>query len=261
MSAETKGPRPVSPRLWEVDFLRGVAVVLMIFYHLVFDLYYFDVYSVRIYSGPWQFFARSIGSTFIFLLGVSLTLRYAALKPRLSHRQLFAKYLLRGAKLVGWGMVITAVTYFIVGRGFVVFGILHLLGLATILAYPFLRSRWASLGAGIAVILVGRQLPEAVSHPWFIWLGVGEFGRYMVDWYPVFPWFGIALLGIFVGFTLYPEGRRGFVLPGDPQAAPVGGLSLLVRGLSFLGRHSLVIYLVHQPIMLALLYLMGIASL
>ena len=63
--------------------------------------------------------------------------------------QLFGKYLLRGAKLLAWGMVITAVTYFVVGRGFVVFGILHLLGLSTILAYPFLRSRWASLIAGL----------------------------------------------------------------------------------------------------------------
>jgi uncharacterized membrane protein len=75
----------------------------------------------------------------------------------------------------------------------------------------------------------------------------------MVDWYPVFPWFGAALLGVFVGFTLWPGGRRRFDLPDLSQTAPV-------RGLAFLGRHSLLIYLVHQPVLLGLLIVTGIGS-
>jgi uncharacterized membrane protein len=76
----------------------------------------------------------------------------------------------------------------------------------------------------------------------------------MVDYYPLFPWFGIALLGAFAGLTLYPGGIRGFSLPDLSEKTPI-------RGLTFLGRHSLLIYLVHQPILLAILFVVGIASL
>jgi uncharacterized membrane protein len=85
-------------------------------------------------------------------------------------------------------------------------------------------------------------------------LGVRQFGRYMVDYYPILPWFGIALLGVFVGHTLYPGGTPRFTLPDLSQRAPI-------RGLTFLGRHSLLIYLVHQPILLGFLFVVGIAHL
>jgi uncharacterized membrane protein len=251
---EMQGPQPAYRRFWEVDLVRGIAVVLMIFYHFVFDLRYFGALSGTMLVGPWQFFARSIGSTFIFLLGVSLTLRHNRLKPKLDEGQILRKYLLRGAKLIGWGMVITVVTYFLVGRGYVVFGILHLLGLSTILAYPFLRSRWASLVAGILVIGLGFYVRSVISlSPWLLWLGVRQLGRYMVDYYPLIPWLGVALLGVFAGHSLYPGGSPRFTLPNLSQTAPI-------RGLAFLGRHSLVIYLVHQPIMLGILILVGIGS-
>lgn len=246
--------QPAYRRFWEVDLVRGIAVVLMIFYHFVFDLRWFGAISGTMLVAPWQFFARSIGSTFIFLLGVSLTLRYNRLQPELDGRQLFRKYLLRGAKLIGWGMVITVVTYFLVPRGYVVFGILHLLGLSTILGYPFLRSRWASLATGILVIGLGFYIRSVISlSPWLLWLGVRQLGRYMVDYYPVIPWFGAALLGVFAGHSLYPGGKARFTLPDLSHAAPI-------RGLTFLGRHSLVIYLVHQPILFAILILVGIGS-
>lgn len=247
--------KPTLHRFWEIDTIRGIAVVLMIFFHLMFDLSFFGAYSGNIYSRPWQVFARSIGSTFIFVLGVSMTLRYSRLKPRLSGWALFKKYLVRGLTLIGWGLVITVVTYFIVGPRLVVFGILHLLGLATILGVPFLRSRWVSLIAGLVVIGVGTQLNSLrVPSPWLIWLGIQQWGRAAVDYYPVFPWFGFALLGIFAGLTFYPGGKPRFRLPDLSQAIPI-------RGSRFLGRHSLAIYLVHQPILFAILFLLGIATL
>jgi uncharacterized membrane protein len=249
-----KQTKPTYRRFWEIDTLRGIAVILMIAYHLVFDLSYFGVYRGNIYAPPWMLIARSIGTTFILLMGVSLTLRYNRLEPELDRKQLFRKYLLRGAQLFGWGMVITVVTYFVVGYGFVVFGILHLLGLSTILAYPFLRSRWVSLVGGIVVIGLGIYLNGfTLPTPWLLWLGVKQAGRYMVDYYPIFPWFGFALLGVFVGFTLYPGGTPRFDLPDLSQRAPI-------RGLTRLGSHSLLIYLIHQPIMLAILILLGIGS-
>jgi len=251
---ETEQTRPAYPRLWEVDTIRGIATILMIGYHLIFDLAFFGAYAGNMYSTPWQLVARSIGTTFILVLGVSLTLRYHRLRPELNQRQLFRKYLQRGATLFGLGMVVTVVTYFVLGRGFVVFGILHLLGLSVILAFPFLRSRWASLAGGVVAIGLGVYLGSVkVLYPWLLWLGVPQFGRFMVDYYPIFPWFGFALLGMFVGFTLYPRGIRRFALPDLSHTTSI-------RALTYLGKHSLLIYLIHQPILLGLLILVGIGS-
>jgi uncharacterized membrane protein len=251
----TEETRPISPRWWELDAIRGVAVILMIVYHLVFDLAFFGVSQMNIYSTPWLLFGRSIGTTFILVMGISLTLRYHRLTAELEGQDLFRKYLQRGAKLLGWGMVITVVTYFFVGSRFVVFGILHLLGLSVILAFPFVRSRWASLAGGVAVLALGVYLGSVhVSHPWLLWLGLPQLRRSMVDYYPLLPWFGFALLGIFLGLTLYPRGVRHAPLPDLSRSAPI-------RGLVYLGQHSLTIYLVHQPILLGLMILLGIISL
>jgi uncharacterized membrane protein len=149
-------------------------------------------------------------------------------------------------------MVITLVTYLFIGRGFVVFGILHLLGLSIILAYPFLgRSKWLALLGALLAIGIGAYLNRfVVSFPWLIWLGVKQGGRYMVDYYPLLPWFGAALLGVFVGYSVYPQGTPRFTRPNLAHIAPV-------RGLRFLGRHSLLIYLIHQPILIGLFIGLG----
>jgi uncharacterized membrane protein len=251
ISYKKQAPR----RFWEIDTVRGIAVVLMVFFHLMWDLSFFGVYSGSMLATPWRIFARSIGTTFILLMGLSLTLTYSRLSPKVAGNALFKKYLLRGAMIFGWGMVITAVTYFVLGRGFVVFGILHLLGLSTILAYPFLRFRWVSLAAGIGIIILGSYASDVKSlSPWLLWLGIRQMGRYMVDYYPLLPWFGVALVGVFLGLTLYPWGIPRFDLPDLAPKPPI-------RVLTFLGRHSLVIYLVHQPIMLGLLIVLGIGAL
>jgi uncharacterized membrane protein len=241
-------------RLWEIDSVRGIAVILMIFFHIMWDLSYFGVYGGSMLTRPWQIFARSIGSTFIFLLGLSMTLKYSRLQPKLDRKRLFGQYLLRGVILFGWGLVVTTVTYLVLGNGFVVFGILHLLGLSTILAYPFLRSRWASLVGTLVILALGSYIGDLRStSPWLLWLGVQQIGRHSVDYYPIIPWFGFALLGVFSGLSFYAGGVRGYQLPDLSNAAPI-------RALRFLGRHSLAIYLIHQPVILGILIVAGVGS-
>jgi len=248
-------PHARPPRLWIVDTMRGVAIVAMVFFHLMWDLNFFGVYGGNMMAPAWQIFARSIASTFIFTMGVSLTLSYNRLKARKAAGALWPKYILRGVKIFGWGLLISGATYLAFGDGFVVFGILHLLGLTIIVVYPFVRFRWTSLLTGLLFIGLGFYLNRlVVPWPWLLWLGINQAGRYMVDYYPMLPWSGMALLGIFVGHTLFPGGQSRVQWPDWSQVA-------VVRGLTYLGRQSLLIYLLHQPILIALLVLTGIGRL
>lgn len=231
-----------SLRLAWVDMLRGLAVALMVFFHFVWDLQYFALASVDVFSAPWQIFARGIGSSFIFLLGFSLSLRHQRVG-------LTTGYVLRRAGLLlGLGMLITLATYLFVGASYVRFGILHVLGASTLLALPFAhtRGRWAAL-VGAALIVAGVFIGHvAVDFPWLIWLGMPQAGVVMVDYYPLLPWSGIALLGLGAGRAAARSGGAPGLM-GKLAAAPPG------QALGWLGRHSLPIYLLHQPILIGLL--------
>jgi uncharacterized membrane protein len=245
MTSEQEG-QARRARYWEIDALRGVAIVWMVGFHLTWDLVTYGLVRADMGRGPWPWFSRIIATTFLTLVGVSLVIS----DSRGGSSRRFSKYLLRGAKVFGLGLVITLVTYLIFGDDFVVFGILHLIGFTIVAAYPFLpyRRRWASLFAGLAFLAAGSYLNgQTALTPWFIWLGVNELGRGMVDWYPVLPWFGMALIGIWIGHALYRGGQRQFALP-DRSGAPA------IRELAFLGRHSLLIYMAHQPILVGILF-------
>jgi uncharacterized membrane protein len=234
-------------RYWEVDALRGIAITMMVIYHLVFDLNFFGYQRIQVYSGPWMIFARTTATLFIGLAGVSLAISYGRLRHRSNAASLFGGYIVRGLKLVGWGMVITLSMWIFTGDLTVIFGILHLIGAATILAYPFLSLGWLNLPLGAAMIALGLVIKRVrVSYPWLLWLGLKPPELYQLDYFPLLPWFGVALLGVFVGQLFYPNGRQRFNLSQPAHSSP---MSLL----SWLGRHSLIIYLVHQPLLFAAL--------
>ncbi len=234
-------------RYWEIDALRGVAIVMMVIYHLVFDLVLFGYYQGSAVTGPWRVFARVTAILFISLVGVSLAISYARRSHQERGRGLYRKYLARGLKLIGWGLVITIATWVFMGRVVIIFGILHLIGTVTILAYPFLSLRWINLPIGVALIALGMHLNQLpVSHPWLLLLGLRPRWLLQLDYFPLLPWFGVALLGIFIGQSLYPGGTRRFKLPA-------WGSQPGIKEFAWLGNRSLAIYLIHQPILFAVL--------
>lgn len=233
--------------------LRGVAIVLMVLYHLVFDLNYFAVYEIFVSSGFWLAVARISASLFLLLVGLSLTLSHY--RARLLGRE--DEYLSRLLKRSAWILVlalgVSVVTYLFIGKGFIIFGVLHLIGFSLLLAYPFLRIQRANFFFGLFFLLLGIYLQNIiVGFPWLLWLGLTPPDFYSVDYFPVLPWFGVILVGMGLGSLLYPGYRRRISVPD------LAGSSL-VRGLSFLGRNSLAVYLVHQPVMIAIFYLSGIS--
>jgi uncharacterized membrane protein len=234
-------------RLWEVDALRGMAVLSMIFFHFVWDLQYFELTRINVFSASWQLFARAIGATFMFVMGVSLMLD--ASKYIDSPPHIWVRNLKRGLRVFGAGMLVSVVTFFAVGDEFVRFGILHLAGVSIILATPFVcHSARISLLMGIAFIAIGWLVGGiSTSFPWLIPLGIQQTNMKMVDYYPLLPWFGVVLLGITFGKYAYPNKQRRIGLPDWRNRKPV-------RLLQYFGKHSLAIYLIHQPFLIAAIY-------
>ena len=109
--------------------------------------------------------------------------------------------------------------------------------------------------AAIFFILIGIYLDKLTFNTsLFIWLGLTPAGFSTVDYFPIFPWFGIVLVGMFVGNVLYKNYSRSFKLKDLSSKKEV-------KLLSFLGRHSLIIYLIHQPIIITLLVILGYITL
>ncbi len=248
-------------RFWEVDLLRGLAIILMIAYHFIFDLSFFGIYSLDISSGFLWYFPRVIAAIFIFLVGISLYLSYTRgeiLGTYPGEGDFFFKYLKRGLWIFSLGLVITLVTWIFIRADFIVFGILHFIGLAIILQYPFLKYnktyKYLNLGAGLIFVLAGIYLAQfTFNFDWLLWLGFIPQNLTTVDYFPLLPWLGVISLGIFVGSILYKDYQRKFPLPDLSSHLPI-------EIFCFLGRHSLVIYFIHQPILIALLYLLGVLN-
>lgn len=239
-------------RFWEIDFFRGTALFLMLFSNFVTDLSFFGAYKTRDWDF-WFFFARFVASMFVFLVGISLAVSYSKAKKILPEKKLFEKYLNRGLKIFCLGLTITLFTTLFLRPGFVVFGILHFIGFSIILAFPFLkRGGKENFFAGIIFIAIGFLLqPLRFDFSWLLWLGFIPTNFYTVDYFPLFPWFGFVLLGLFFGNQLYNGSVRRFKLPDFSRF-------FFARLFCFLGRHSLLIYLFHQPIIISALCLFGI---
>ena len=127
------------------------------------------------------------------------------------------------------------------------FGILHLIAMAMLVVLPLTvrLDAWNAV-LGAAMVAVGLLLKDAGSDaPGALVLGLdpGETG---VDWYPLLPWIGVCLIGVAVGALLYPGGQRGpwlRRLVAAPRGTALAGAP---------GRHSLPIYLLHQPVLVVL---------
>lgn len=233
-------------RFYEIDLLRGIAILMMVLFHTLFDLSYFGIWPVVVSSGFWRYFAFSTASLFLLIVGVSFSISYARAFAGLSKKQLYLKFLYRGAGIFALGLLVTLGTWLYLGEGFILFGILHLIGVSVILAPLFYRFGKFNVLIGIACILTGFVVAGLTGPFWLLPLGIAPAGFWSVDYTPLFPWFGMVLIGIGAGSVLYPSGKRGFSLPQIPERWE--------KQLTLPGKHSLLIYLVHQPLIILLLH-------
>ncbi len=242
-------------RFDELDAARGVAILMMILFHTLFDLYYFTMYPVNIRDGFWRYFALATGSLFLFIAGLSLSVSHARAKRAYAGdvwapARIAEKFLVRGAGIFLCGMLITVVTWVLVPQSFIIFGILHLIGISIMISPLFFRFRERNILIGAAIFLAGILLwiPPLYGPFWLLWIGIHPASFSTLDYYPLFPWLGVVLIGLGTGERIYPGGERAFPTPRIPKPARIP--------LTFLGRHSLLVYLLHQPVILFILHVL-----
>jgi uncharacterized membrane protein len=241
--------RNYTQRYWEIDLLRGIAVVIMICFHFLYDLNFFGIIHLSLYSGFFFYIAYGTASLFIILFGISLTLKYQKLQSS-SERLRIGSFMIRGMKIFFLGLIITLVTVLIIPDRYIIFGILHFIGISLMISYPFLRGVKQNIVLGVVIILIGWVIRQfSVDFSWGLPLGFIPIGFSTVDYFPLFPWFGVVLLGMAVGNTLYRDGKRQFHISENWMQCPVPLICLL-------GRQSLIIYFFHQPILFGLVYLL-----
>jgi uncharacterized membrane protein len=242
-------------RFWELDVLRAAAIIMMILFHILFDLEYFGDRDFGLDTLPWIIYARLGASIFIVLVGISFTLSFTRAevggKPE---KDIQLKQIKRGAMIFFLGMIITFTTWYLLDEFVIVFGILHLIGISIILSLLFVKYRELNIALGIIFIILGAILIEP-NFEFFglVWLGFRPITYNYVDYFPILPWFGVVLIGIAAGHLLYPKYERIFKTPDISE-------NIVIKSLASIGRHSLLIYLVHQPVIITVLYAIGLVS-
>jgi uncharacterized membrane protein len=242
-------------RFWEIDCLRGFAVLLMLLYHFLYDLDFFGIENIEIRSGLFLYVGRGSAFLFILISGIALSISHSrALDKEIGGNKTenFTKYLKRGAKIFLMGLVLTVITWIFLPGQYIIFGILHFFGVSAVLAYPFLKYRKENLFFSLFFGLTGLYLREKTfGFSALLWLGFTPENFTTLDYFPIFPWFGVLLIGIFLGNSLYAGGKRKFKIPQTRK-------NPLIRSISIVGQHSLIIYFIHQPLFLGLLFLSGL---
>ena len=230
-------------RLQSVDILRGLAIVSMVAYHFCYDLSYFGFAQFDFFADPFWLQARTlIVSSFLVVAGISLTLAThdgVRLRP----------YVKRLSAIAGCAALISVSSYFMFGERWIYFGVLHFITVASVLGLGFVHRPRLALVTGIALIILDRVF----SHSFFDqvawqWLGLMTYKPPTEDYVPLIPWFGMVLLGIVLG-------NRVWLREPLPPIARWHSAHPLARLLSLPGRHSLLVYMLHQPLLLGMLWI------
>lgn len=232
-----------------LDTIRGIVLVSMIIYHASWNLVYiYDVEWEWYHSYGAYIWQQSICWTFILLSGFCFSLGRRHLKS--------------GVMVFGGGALVTLVTLFVMPQNRVVFGVLTCTG-SCILILTFTEKLWAKIpaetGAVISLLLflftkninngyLGLADMRMLEIPfnWYrnyftTYLGFPFSGFYSTDYFSLFPWFFLFLVGFYLHGIFH---KCGFLKSGYFRKE--------IKIFSFLGRYSLLIYLIHQPVIYGL---------
>jgi uncharacterized membrane protein len=237
-ASTSAAPRAIA-RVAALDALRGLAILAMVAYHFCFDLQYFAVTKWDFYRDPLWLNARTvILSSFLLIAGVSLVLANRGGKPRANFW--------RHVTLIGaCAIAVSVASYALFPASWIWFGVLHAIAVSLIVARPLVGRPAVAFAVGVGVIAAGNLFADrAFDGRALGWLGFMTAKPHTEDYVPLFPWAGVLLIGVAAGHALVRANFRPIALAAEWP-----------RWMAWLGRHSLATYMVHQPILIGLLYL------
>lgn len=228
-----------TPRILLVDLARTAALAGMALFHFVYDLELFGHLppGTTAMPSPWAYFARLVAGSFLFLAGVSLLLAHGdAIRWR--------AFLRRLALLAGAAALISLATFLALPDAWIFFGILHAIAAFSVIGLAFLRAPALLIAAVAVAVLAAEPYLRApvFDAPWLLWLGLSTFEPRSVDFEPAFPWLTPFLMGMAAARWAETAGlwQRLRAAPPPPGWA---------AALAWPGRHSLILYLLHQPVL------------
>lgn len=238
-------------RVWFLDELRGLVILLMIFYHTLYDIVFvFEKSTMNFYSPVLNLIQMFIATTFVTLSGIVSNYSKNNLK--------------RGIQCLFFALILSLVTYFVMPSQIVIFGVLHLLG-CCMLIYHFIQKPLKKIPVFVGAIiflmlfaftynitsgflgLFGIPMihlsPTLYRYKLLSIMGFPSSEFHSSDYFPIIPWIFLYIFGTYVGIFFKSNRAPHFFY--KPHIKP----------LAFLGRHSLLIYLLHQPVTYGILYL------
>lgn len=234
------------PRFAVLDVARGFALAAMVIFHCAFDLDTLGLATLDVGGDPrWRWFARLIAGSFLALSGMSLVIAHIK-------GMRWNAYFRRLAILAGAALLVTLATWYGMPREFIFFGILHSITVASIIGLVFLHLPWPVTLIGAILVLLAPEFIAAplFDPPWLRFLGLSTITPATLDFEPVFPWLSPFLAGMAIAQLGLPRFTKSSAAAWRPKDA-------LFRAFGFAGRHSLAIYLVHQPVMFGTLSLVA----
>jgi len=234
-------------RIAAIDLARGIALVAMIVYHFAFDLRLNGLIAVDVATDPgWVLLARATAGTFLFLVGVNLVLatrRGIRPWPFLHRLGLIAG----GAALVSLATWLLAAFAGMGPQTFVFFGILHAIAVGSVFAIPFLQAPPYVTAITGALVLFAPLLVALPIDPALWWVGLSTSPPRTIDYVPIFPWFGVILVGVVAGRVLVDQGAERTLARWQP-------VNPIPRFVIRAGQWTLLIYILHQPILFGALW-------
>ncbi|MCL2871811.1 MAG: DUF1624 domain-containing protein [Betaproteobacteria bacterium] len=228
----------VARRLPWLDISRGLALCAMIIYHFCFDLQWQGIITADPYHSPiWTTARTLIITSFLLIVGISL---FVAHTRAISHRAFW----LRIIKIAACALIVSIASYALFPESFIYFGVLHFIAIASILAWPFTGYPRFALIFGVIVVLVGITFSNPIFNARaFSLIGfVTELPR-TEDYVPIFPWLGVVLIGVGIAPVLL-----------SIRKTVSASSNRVTRLLIWMGRRSLWVYMLHQPILVGALW-------
>jgi uncharacterized membrane protein len=233
-----------------LDAARGFAILLMFIYHFSFDLNYYGFIQENFNQDTfWIYFRTIIVSLFLIIVGVSL---YLASYKKLNIKRFQRRLIL----LITYSALVSLGSWVMYPKYMIFFGILHFITVASILGLFFVRLGILNLFLGLSLLILPYLVNQSMfdhsvfDHPMLQWFGLMTHLPSTVDYVPLIPWFGVVLIGIYLGQRIVQQKKETLLCLIQWQAShPISKLLILA------GRYSLHIYMLHQPLFLGILYI------